>query len=63
MGSIRRTDLVSIRLLFIVLVSHHGLHTFMLVPSDSWCSVVPPSYLSYESVSFALLQSAFQHLS
>lgn len=41
MGSIRRADLVSISLLFIVLVSHRGLHTLMLVPSDCRASLLP----------------------
>lgn len=41
MGSIRRADLVSISLLFIVLVSHRGLHTLMLVPSDCCASLLP----------------------
>lgn len=35
MGSIRRTDLVSISPLFIALVSHHGLYTLELVLSGS----------------------------
>jgi len=54
MGSIRRTDLVSISPLFIALVSHHGLYTFMLVLLGSQCSAALPSHLSNESLSFTL---------
>lgn len=46
MGSIRRTDLVSISPLFIALVSHHGLYTLMLVLSGS-LSALPHFLLTW----------------
>lgn len=45
MGSIRRTDLVSISPLFIASVSHHGLYTLVLVLSGS-LSALPPFLLT-----------------